>query len=63
MWGAVVHGPFLHKFTNHFFGNSLNLRTGQPPAECEDSRYCIIQFDLIMSTEFLKTYRIIINLL
>ena len=24
--------------------SSLNLRTGQPPTECDDTRCCIIQF-------------------
>jgi len=27
---------------------SLNLRTGRPPTECDDTRCCIIQFDLPM---------------
>ena len=28
--------------------SSLNLCTGQPPTECDDTRCCIIQFDLLM---------------
>ena len=28
--------------------SSLNLRTERPPTECDDTRCCIIQFDLVM---------------
>jgi len=28
--------------------DSLNLCTGRPPTECDDTRCCIIQFDLLM---------------
>jgi len=30
--------------------DSLNLCTGRPPTECDDTRCCIIKFDLMMST-------------
>jgi len=34
------------------------VRTGQPPTECDDTRCCIIQFDiLMMSTTVLETFR------
>jgi len=29
-------------------GAPLNLRTGRPPTESDDTRCCIIQFDLLM---------------
>ena len=29
---------------------SLNLRTARPPTVCDDSRCCIIQFDLLMTS-------------
>ena len=33
------------------------VRTGRPPAECDDTRCCIIQFDLLMmSTTVLETF-------
>ena len=35
-----------------------DLCTGWPPAECDDTRCCIIQFDLLMmSTTVLETCR------
>jgi len=35
--------------------SSLNLYTGRPPTECDDTRCCIIQFDfLMMSTQCSK---------
>ena len=38
--------------------NNPNLRTGQPPTECDDTRRRIIQFDLLMmSTTVLETCR------
>jgi len=38
--------------------SSLNLRTGQPPTVCDDTRCCIIQFVLLlMSTTVLETCR------
>ena len=36
----------------------LNLRTGRPTTDCDDTRCCIIQFDLVMiSTTVLETCR------
>ena len=38
--------------------SSLNLRTGRPPTECDGTRCCIKQFDLLlMSTTVLETCR------
>ena len=38
--------------------SALNLCTGRPPAECNDTRCCVIQFDhLMMSTTVLETCR------
>ena len=38
--------------------DSLCLRTGRPPTDCDDTRCCITQFDfLMMSTTVLETYR------
>ena len=37
-------------------GRPVRLRTGRPPTECDDTRCCIIQFDLLMmSTIVLET--------
>jgi len=30
---------------------SLNLCTGRPPIECDDTRCCIIQFDLLIMSK------------
>ena len=35
-----VGGRSVHRLTE----DSLNLCTGRPPAECEDTKGCIIQF-------------------
>ena len=35
-----VSGRPVHRLRE----DSLNLRTGQPPTECDDTRCCIIQF-------------------
>ena len=36
--------------------DSLYLRTGRPPTDCDDTRRCIIQLDLLMmSTTVLET--------
>jgi len=32
---------------------SLNLRTGRPPTECDDTTCCIVQFDLSMMSTVL----------
>ena len=37
---------------------SVNLCTGQPPTDCDDTRCCIIQFELLMmSTTLLERCR------
>ena len=36
--------------------DSTELRNGRPPTECDDTRCCVTQFDLLMmSTTVLKT--------
>ena len=41
-----------------FRAPGASVRTGRPPTECDDTRCCIIQFDLLkMSATVLETCR------
>ena len=45
-----------HLVTSHYVGGQV--RIGRPPTECDDTRCCIIQFDLLMMrTTVLETCR------
>jgi hypothetical protein len=48
-----------HRTANYVLREySVNLRTGRPPTECDFTRCCIIQFDLLMmSTTVFETCR------
>ena len=51
----TVGGRPVHRLNED---SSLNLCTGRPPTECNDTRCCILQFDLLMmSTIVLDTCR------
>jgi len=41
-----VGGRPVHRLIEEV--SSLNLCTGRPPTECDETRCCIIQFDLLM---------------
>jgi len=46
--------PWIHRYIT----TTTPAHTGQPPRECDDTRCCIIQFELLMmSTVVLKTCR------
>ena len=46
-----------HLVSPHSVGDRP-VRTGRPPAECDDTRGCIVQFDLLMmSTTVFETCR------
>jgi len=48
-----------HLVLSHSVGGCrVNLHTGQPPTECDNTRCCKIQFDLLMmSTVVVETCR------
>ena len=52
---TLVGSRPVRRLRKDWFQSSLNLCTGQPPTECDDTRCCIIQFDLLtMSTSCSK---------
>jgi hypothetical protein len=48
----------FNKFQEETHNKLRRLRTGRPPTDCDDIRYRIIQFDLLMmNTTVLETCR------
>jgi len=42
----------VHRAATYRVHFSLNLCTGRPPTECDDTRCCIVQFDLLMMSTY-----------